>query len=72
MFAVGQEFVVAWAYLAFGSEIPLHTFAVVVMGIIASLAVVGVFGLTLELTRSVSWAAFAAALYALAPANYRS
>ena len=72
MFTVGQEFVVAWAYLVFGGDVPLHTFAVVVMGIIASLAVVGVFGLALELTRSIGWAAFAGVLYALSPANYRT
>jgi len=72
MFTVGQEFVVAWSYLLFGGGMPLHTFAVIVMGIIASLAVVGVFGLALELTSSRACATFAAALYALSPANYRT
>lgn len=72
MFTVGQEFLVAWTYRAFGGDMPLHVFCVWVMGIVASLAVLGVYGLAFELTRSVRWALLAAVLYALTPANYRT
>lgn len=72
MFTVGQEFLVAWSHLLFGGNTGLHVTAVVVMGIVASLTAVGVYGLTRELAGSHAWAAFAAALFALTPANYRT
>jgi hypothetical protein len=72
MFTVGQEFLVAWTYLLFGHGMPLHVFSVIVMGIVASLSVVGVYGLAVELTGRLRWGALAAALYAITPANYRT
>jgi len=72
MFTVGQEFLVAWLYLLFGADIPLHTFALIVMAIIASAVVLGVFGLATEVTGSRAWGGFAAALCVLLPSNYRS
>ena len=72
MFTVGQEFLVAWLYLLFGGDLPLHTFALIVMAIIASTVVLGVFGLATELSGSRRWGAFAAALCVLLPGNYRS
>jgi hypothetical protein len=70
--AVGQEFLVAWSYLLLGRRVPLVAVCVIAMGIAASLAAVGVYGLARELTGSTAFAAFAAALFALTPANYRT
>ncbi len=72
MFTVGQEFLVAWGYLLFGGDMPLHLFAVYLMGIVASLAVIGVYGLSWELTRKVEWAVLAAWLYVFLPFTYRT
>ena len=72
MFTVGQEFIVAWTYSLFGAGVPLHVFAVVVMAIWASLCAAGVYGLTWELTGRVRWAAWAAVIYAVTLANYRT
>lgn len=73
MFTIGQEFVVAWGHLATGREVPLHVVAVWLMSLFAALTVVGVFGLTYELTdRSTFWASAAAALYLVVPGNYRT
>jgi hypothetical protein len=72
MFTVGQEFLVAWGYRLFGGDLPLHIFAVYLMSIIASLAVVGVYGLSWELTRKVEWAVLATWLYVFLPFTYRT
>ena len=72
METVGQEFLVAWCYLLFGGKVPLHVLCIWVMGIVASLSVVGVYGLALELTRSVRWAALGAGLWLILEANYRT
>jgi len=72
METVSQEFLVAWCYLLFGGQVPLHVFCVWVMGVFASLAVVGVYGLAMELTRSVRWSALAAGLWLVLEANYRT
>ncbi|MFT5052533.1 MAG: hypothetical protein ACI8QZ_003968 [Chlamydiales bacterium] len=71
-FTVGQEFLVAHAYGAFGQGMPLHIFCVWLMSFVASLAVIGVFGAAWALTGSPPWAGVAALLYALTPANYRT
>lgn len=71
-FTVGQEFLVAWCHRLVGGEVPLHVLCVWVMGIVASLAVLGVYGLTLELSGRVGWALGAAGLWALLPASYRT
>lgn len=84
MFTVGQEFLVAWAYLLFGGDAPLHLFALKVMALVAALAAAGVFGLTWELARgspagqdarpwrAVGWASAATALFVLQPFSYRT
>lgn len=69
---VGQEFAVAWAYLLCGRGIPLHVFCVWAMGIWASAAVFGVYGLARELTRSVGLSMLAAACFVATVANYRT
>lgn len=71
-FTVGQEFAIAWAYLLSGKRAPLHVFCIRAMAASASLVVLGVFGLAFELTRSRAWGAFAAGLFLLLPANYRT
>lgn len=72
MFTVGEEFLVAWAYLAFGGDTPLHVFAVYVLAILAALTTLGVFGAARELTGSWGWAACAAVFYVGVPINYRT
>jgi hypothetical protein len=72
MFTVGQEFLIAWTYALFGGDLPLHVFCVIAMGIVASLAAVGVYGFALAWTRSVGLAVFAAAFWALTPGAYRT
>ena len=69
---VGQELAVAWPRLWLGSDEPLHVFCVRVMAILASLVLLGTFGLALELTGRVRWAVFAAALGCATLANYRT
>jgi len=73
MFSVGQEFVVAWAWLLLGREPPLHLVALWVMAFFASLTVLGVFGLAWELSgRRFAWAAVAALVFLVLQANYRT
>ncbi len=72
MFEVGQEFFIAWTYRLLGGGMPLHAFCVITMGIFASLTVIGVYGLALELTGRVRWAVFAVVMYAVTRANYRT
>lgn len=72
MFEVGQEFFIAWTYRLFGGGMPLHTFCVIAMGVFASLAAIGAYGLALELTGRVRWAVFAVVMYAITRANYRT
>jgi hypothetical protein len=72
METVGEEFLVAWAHLLSGGRLPLFVLATIVMGVFASLAAIGVYGLALELTGEVRWAVCAVVLYAIVPANYRT
>lgn len=77
MFTVGQEFVIAWGYLLWGhlmsgADTPLHVVAVWIMGLFASLAVLGVFGLAFELTGRLRWAVLAGSIYLLLLGNYRT
>ena len=44
IYTVGQEFAVAWLYLALGGNVPLHRVSLWFMGIWASLTVLGVWG----------------------------
>lgn len=69
---VGQEFVIAWTWLAAGKPMPLHLWAVWVMGVWASLVAVGVFGAAFELSRRVEWACAAALLWAAMLVDYRT
>ncbi len=71
-FALGQEFLVAWAQLAAGSESPLHLTALRVTALTAAFFVVGVFGAVRAVTRSDPWAGLAALLALATPANYRT
>ena len=72
METVGEEFLVAWAHLLSGGKLPLPVLATLVLGVLASLAAIGVYGLALELTGQVRWAVCAVVLYAIVPANYRT
>lgn len=72
MFTVGQEFIAAWSWLLFGGDMPLHKWCVIIMGIMASLTAVGIFGAALELTGKPWLAALAALLYGFSVANYRT
>ena len=77
MFTVGQEFVIAWGYLLWGylmlgADTPLHVVAVWIMGVFASLAVLGVFGLAFELTGRLRSAVLAGSIYLLLLGNYRT
>lgn len=69
---VGQEFLVAWAYLLFGQAFPLHLFALVFMSVIASTAVIGIVGLARELTASRGWACLAGLVYVVTAGSYRT
>lgn len=69
---IQQEFAAAWLYLALGGDLPLHVFCLLAMGVAASLACLGVYGLARELTGSTVWAALALALYVLSAAAYRT
>ncbi len=69
---LGQEFVVAWTYLAAGKPMALHVWAVWVMGLWTSLAAVGVFGAAWELSRRATWAAAGVLLWAAMLVNYRT
>jgi hypothetical protein len=78
-FTVGQEFLLAWTQLglrSIGREAPLDWTARWLFSFLASLSLVGVFGLARELTRrrvdSCMPAFFAALLWAILPANYRT
>jgi hypothetical protein len=72
METVGQEFVVAWCKLFLAPDTPLHVVAVYAMGIFASLAAIGVYGLAFELSRRHLWASLAVLLYTGFAANYRT
>jgi len=63
---------VAWGYPLFGFGLPLHIFALVFMSIVASTTVVGVAGLTRELTGSRKWACLAGLVYAVTAGSYRT
>ncbi|MBK8977302.1 MAG: hypothetical protein IPM29_15430 [Planctomycetes bacterium] len=72
MFTVGIEYVVAWLHPLLAGTAPLHVFCVEVAAVLASLALLGVFGLAFELTRS-RWDALIAALAcATLPAAWRT
>lgn len=72
MFTVGEEFLVAWGYLLLGAGVPFHLFALVFMSIVASTAVVGIVGLTRELTSSRAWACLAGLVYVFTAGSYRT
>ena len=72
MFSIGQEFLIAWFAALFGDKIPLHVLCVWVMGIFSSFAVVGIFGLTVELTRNLRLGILATALSVILVGNYRT
>jgi len=69
---IGQEYVAAWWHLLLGRGEPLHVSCVRSMAWAAALTALGVFGLAAELTGSVRLGGFAALVFALLPANYRT
>lgn len=69
---VGQELLIGWSHRLLGGDVPLHLWSLWLMAVVASLAVVGVYGLAFELSGSRAWALFGAGLYAVLPANYRT
>ena len=74
-FTVGQELLVAWAYLGYaglGGELPLHRFALVAMSLLASLTLLGVVGIARELTGSRRWACLAGLVFLCTPGGYRT
>ena len=71
-FTIGQEFAVAWAYRLLGGSVPLHVFCVWAMGLWASVAVLGVYGLAREVSRHVGASMLAAAWFTATLANYRT
>jgi hypothetical protein len=71
-FPLGLEFLVAWAQLAAPEGVPLHVTALRVSAFLAALVVAGVFAAVAALSGSLAWAAGAAALALVTPANYRT
>ncbi|MCP3917511.1 MAG: hypothetical protein GY711_18355 [bacterium] len=73
-YTVGQEFLVAWAArsISAGQRVRLHVVATWVMGLVASLIVIGAYFAGAELGRARRWGLAAAAFCVLLPANYRT
>ena len=71
-YSFGQEGVVALVRRVVGNQMPTHQLALRLMAFLASLTLLGVYGLARELTGSSRWGLMAAALHALTPAAYRS
>ncbi|MAE28728.1 MAG: hypothetical protein CMJ87_07055 [Planctomycetes bacterium] len=71
-YTVGQEFPVAWLYLALDGRVPLHLVALWFMGAWASLTVLGLWGLTHELTGSRRLALLGAIFWIALPATWRT
>ncbi len=71
-YSLGQEGVVALVRRVVGNGMPTHQLALRLMAFLASLTLLGVYGLARELTGSSRWGLMAATLHALTPAAYRS
>ena len=71
-YTVGQEFLFGWSWRAFGGGRPLWLWCHYGSAWLASLAVLGVWGLARELSGRRSWAFAAAFLYVCLPASYRT
>ena len=71
-FTVGQEYLIAWAHCVSGGETPLHEVALILMALTAACALLGVYGIAREWSGSRRWGLFAALLWCLVPAAYRS
>jgi len=67
-----EEFLCAWIAVLVGPTVPLHIVCLWTMGVISAFAVLGAFGMTLELTRSVRLALLAAVLFCVFSVNYRT
>lgn len=72
MFTVGQEYLIAWAYLAFDGDVPLHVCAVWVMSLLAALCGLGIGLLTGELCGRPVFGILGALVWATLPASYRT
>jgi len=71
-FTVGLEWLVAWTDAALGHELPLHVVCLWVCGALASLGAWGVYLAARELCASPGWGIWAAILWAILPASYRT
>jgi len=69
---IGQEYLIAWAHLLVGGERPLHEVALLLMALTAACGLVGVYGVAREWSGSARWGIYAALLWTLVPAAYRS
>jgi len=69
---IGQEYLIAWAHLLFGGERPLHEVALLLMALTAACGLIGVYGVAREWSGSAGWGVYAALLWTLLPASYRS
>ncbi len=69
---IGQEYLIAWAHLLFGAERPLHEVALLLMALTAACGLIGVYGVAREWSGSARWGIYAALLWTLLPAAYRS
>jgi len=71
-YCLGQEWILKLARRVAGDDLPTHLLAIRVMALLASLTVLGIYGLARELTGSPRWGLLSALLYTLTPAAYRS
>ena len=71
-FTVGLEWLVAWTDAALGHGLPLHVVCLWVAGALASLGAWGVYLAARELCANRGWGIYAALLWAILPANYRT
>jgi len=69
---IGQEHLIAWAHGLLGGETPLHEVALILMALTAACTLLGVYGIAREWGGSRRWGLFAALLWSLVPAAYRS
>ena len=69
---IGQEYLIAWAHLLFGGERPLHEVALLLMALTAACSLIGIYGVAREWSGSARWGIYAALLWTLLPASYRS
>jgi hypothetical protein len=72
MFTIAPEYLLAFLYRWLDPEMALHAFCALVMAVFTSLSAVGVYWLALELSGRVRLGLFAALLFSISFANYRT